>query len=102
MKYFPLIETCLLTALAIVIPVSVAEADSAHYANRTEYRAPMAASDPLIDGVADETIWADAPWQELKFRWLDRNIRPKTSRVALKLSGHRTGSTFLENLSMMY
>ena len=44
--------------------------DSAHDAGRTEYRAPKADSELTVDGVADEAVWAKAPWQELKYRWL--------------------------------
>ena len=45
-------------------------ADSAHYDDRTEYRAPKANVAPTIDGVADEAIWQQARWQELTHRWL--------------------------------
>ena len=45
-------------------------AEPAHYADRTEYRAPKASAAPNIDGVADEAIWQKARWQELKHRWL--------------------------------
>ena len=45
-------------------------AASTHDAERTEYRAPRASADLTIDGIADETSWSDAPWQELKYRWL--------------------------------
>ena len=44
--------------------------DAAHYERRTEYRAPQATVAPVIDGVADEAIWANARWQELTARWL--------------------------------
>ena len=67
MKYFQFVAACLLGVFAVAMPVT---ADNAHLAGRTEYLAPMATSDPVIDGVADEAIWAEAPWQELKFRWL--------------------------------
>jgi hypothetical protein len=41
-----------------------------HDADRTEYRAPRASSELMIDGIADESSWSDALWQELKYRWL--------------------------------
>jgi hypothetical protein len=41
-----------------------------HYEGRTEYRAPKAANPLTIDGVADEVIWEQARWQQLKHRWL--------------------------------
>lgn len=55
----------LLTSLSGVV-----NADSAHYADRTEYLAPRATSPLTIDGVADEDIWEEARWQELSRRWL--------------------------------
>ncbi len=57
-------------ALLLAISASPACADSAHYEGRTEYHAPRAAVAPVIDGVADESIWAEASWQDLKYRWL--------------------------------
>jgi len=47
-----------------------ATAGPSHSVDRTEYRAPKAATAPTIDGVADEAIWQQARWQELKYRWL--------------------------------
>jgi hypothetical protein len=70
MKYIKLQAVCLLVAIATALPVSAAPGDSAHYANRTQYRAPKAVTAPVIDGVADEATWKHARWQELKFRWL--------------------------------
>ena len=46
------------------------QADSAHYDDRTEYRAPRATIAPVIDGVDDDTAWEQARWQELTARWL--------------------------------
>ncbi len=62
-----------LSAIAAVMPALVATdvaADTAHYDDRSTYRAPRAASPPQIDGVADEPAWAAAPWQALTHRWL--------------------------------
>ena len=70
MKHFQFIALFLLVIVVMVMPVSALTSDNTHLPGRTEYRAPMATSDPVIDGVADEAIWAKAPWQELKFRWL--------------------------------
>ncbi|MBT8102272.1 MAG: CBM9 family sugar-binding protein, partial [Gammaproteobacteria bacterium] len=60
----------LLITASLAIATTTACADSAHYADRTEYRAPKAKVAPIIDGVADEAIWQQARWQELKQRWL--------------------------------
>ena len=53
--------------LAVAMPVN---ADSAHYDDRSEYRAPKASHALTIDGVADEEIWQQAKWHELTQRWL--------------------------------
>lgn len=47
-----------------------AYAQSTHYEGRTEYRAPKAPAPLTIDGIADESIWQQARWQELSQRWL--------------------------------
>lgn len=70
MKNFRLTAAYLLGVVAIATAAPTIAGDSAHYAGRTEYRAPRAASDPDIDGIADEAAWERARWQELKFRWL--------------------------------
>ena len=60
----------LLAAALLVTAPQQATADSAHYENRTEYRAPRADAAPDVDGVADESIWQLARWQELAYTWL--------------------------------
>ena len=55
--------------MAAALPTAGA-AESTHYAQRTEYRAPQAAVAPLVDGVADESIWEQARWQQLTENWL--------------------------------
>jgi len=70
MKNFQFIAAFLLLIVALAMSASAVTGDNTHLAGRTEYRAPMATTDPVIDGVSDEEIWAKAPWQELKFRWL--------------------------------
>jgi hypothetical protein len=41
-----------------------------HYENRSNYLAPKAINPPTINGVADESIWAQASWRELTHVWL--------------------------------
>lgn len=41
-----------------------------HSEDRTEYHAPFATTAPVIDGVADESVWDSAPWQEISHTWL--------------------------------
>lgn len=60
----------LLAAVLLAMATTAAIADSAHYEDRTEYRAPEAGAPLTIDGVADETIWQRARWQEMTQRWL--------------------------------
>jgi hypothetical protein len=66
----------LLAALLVAAP-GMAYADSTHLEGRTEYRAPKTALAPAVDGVADEAIWADAPWQALDHRWLGPEYTPE-------------------------
>ena len=61
--------SCLLAILLATV-TTPAYADSAHYADRSEYLAPKAAQPLTIDGVADEEIWQQAQWHELTHRWL--------------------------------
>ena len=52
-------------------------ANVAHYEGRTEYRAPHAATAPVVDGVANEEIWQKARWQELNQNWLGPEYTPE-------------------------
>ncbi len=49
---------------------ATASAAATHYVGRTEYRAPLAIVAPTVDGVADEAIWQQARWQDIRYRWL--------------------------------
>ena len=51
-------------------PVTVGANGSTHDPGRSEYRAPKAKRAPTIDGVADESVWKRARWQEISHRWL--------------------------------
>ena len=59
-----------MTALLLATVAAAACADSNHYDDRSEYRAPKATHELTIDGVADEVIWQQAKWHELSQRWL--------------------------------
>lgn len=71
-------------ALACLAPTT-APAEASHYGGRTEYRAPRAATAPVVDGVGDEAIWNRAPWQELKHRWLGDEYTPQDFRGRYKV-----------------
>ena len=45
-------------------------ADDTHAVDRSKYSAPQAAIAPTIDGIAMESVWSQAAWQELNHRWL--------------------------------
>ena len=60
----------LLAATLLTTAATSAYSESAHYDNRTEYRAPKAAQPLTIDGVADEAIYTEAKWQEVGNLWL--------------------------------
>lgn len=63
-------------AAVLVIGASPAAADSAHLEGRSEYHAPHAASPMRVDGIADESVWENAKWQPIKFRWLGPEYEP--------------------------
>ena len=52
------------------VAASSAVADDTHVVDRSRYKAPKAAVAPLIDGIATESVWNQAAWQELNHRWL--------------------------------
>ena len=54
-----------------------APAESTHYAERTEYRAPKAAAAPVVDGIASEAAWDAAAWQPIGVRWLGPELTPE-------------------------
>ena len=45
-------------------------AEPTHSRDRNQYLAPRAAEAPVIDGVADDPVWAAAAWYEINHRWL--------------------------------
>lgn len=56
--------------VALTVPM-VSTVDAAtHLEGRSEYRAPRAASAPVVDGVADDDVWANADWRLIDERWL--------------------------------
>ena len=57
-------------SILLATVAAAACADSSHYDDRSEYRAPKAPHALTIDGVADEEIWQHAMWHELEHRWL--------------------------------
>jgi hypothetical protein len=59
----------LVTVLLTAFSAAVNGAEN-HDAGRSEYRAPKSNTAISIDGVADEPVWQNAPWQELNHRWL--------------------------------
>lgn len=59
-----------LAAITLPLVAAAAHADAAHYADRSEYRAPLAVVAPTIDGNADDAAWEHADWRDLTRRWL--------------------------------
>jgi hypothetical protein len=58
------------TVLALFGAAASIGAETAHYDGRSDYKAPYAALAPVINGIADDTIWANAEWREMTQRWL--------------------------------
>jgi hypothetical protein len=59
-----------ITASCVVLMSAAACADSSHLPGRSEYRAPESTVEITIDGIADDAVWATAPWRDLDQRWL--------------------------------
>jgi len=66
---------CLLALLAAA--ASAACAESTHYEQRSHYRAPLAITAPVVDGIADEAIWERARWQPIDALWLGPDYSPE-------------------------
>ena len=60
----------LATACAISGSNAAIAAETRHSENRSSYLAPHAAERPLIDGVANESVWDMADWYGIDHRWL--------------------------------
>jgi len=67
----------LLVILTAPCVAAEAPAEGTHYAQRTEYRAPSAATAPVVDGVADDAAWDKAAWQPIAERWLGPEYTPE-------------------------
>ena len=72
-----------LPAMAAAVPVCASET---HYAQRTEYRAPLAAEAPRVDGIADDAVWSDARWQPINVRWLGPEYGPEDFEGRFKVA----------------
>jgi hypothetical protein len=70
----------LLLAIAPLAP-----AGAAHVEDRTEYRAPRAASAPVVDGVASEPAWDAARWQPIDKLWLGPDYAASDFRGRFKV-----------------
>ena len=57
------------TLIAFILAAS-AVAGETHAVDRSQYGAPKAVLAPVVDGVADESVWSRAEWQELDHLWL--------------------------------
>ncbi|MEW6998687.1 sugar-binding protein [Colwelliaceae bacterium BS250] len=58
-----------LIIISSIFMQNVSAADN-HDSGRTNYYAPYAEQTPKVDGVADESIWQTAKWQNLDNLWL--------------------------------
>ncbi len=43
---------------------------ASHAESRSVYHAPHAEEAILVDGVASESVWANAAWRDIKYKWL--------------------------------
>lgn len=56
--------------MGAIFQVNSAYSGDTHAPNRTEYLAPYAGKAVTVDGIANESIWSKAKWQNLNHRWL--------------------------------
>ena len=63
--------------LSIALAHAACAAEPTHHPDRSLYLAPHAKQAPVIDGVDDDTVWADAEWRELKYNWLGPEYTPE-------------------------
>jgi hypothetical protein len=84
----------LLIACVIGSSASLAFADDngasawQHAPDRTTYAAPRASSAPRIDGVADEAVWKQAPWQPVTHVWLGEPPTAEDFQGRYKVAWH--------------
>ena len=60
-------RACALFLLALP-PLAVGS--QTHLEDRSHYRAPKASVPVSVDGVADDAVWEQAAWRDIKYRWL--------------------------------
>jgi len=76
MRTTELTKWIITAALPMLSPAQVVAATD-HAPGRTTYEAPRATGSINIDGRATEAAWEQAPWQELKHRWLGPEYSPE-------------------------
>jgi len=59
-----------LFSILFILFLLPSQAAETHAPNRSNYYAPHAEKAPKVDGIADESVWELAPWQELDQNWL--------------------------------
>ncbi len=70
MKYVPGKSFLIVLLAAAGVSSNTALADNSHAVDRSKTSVPKAATAPVIDGHSTDLVWAEAEWQELKYRWL--------------------------------
>ncbi len=68
-------------ALAAAMP-----ATAQHYEGRSEYAAPHASAGVVVDGIADDAVWAEANWRALDQRWLGPSYTPEDFTGRFKIA----------------
>ena len=59
-----------IASIFIMVFLLPSYAADSHAPNRLNYYAPQAGKAPKVDGIANESIWQSAKWQNLDQRWL--------------------------------
>ncbi|MEM9403875.1 MAG: sugar-binding protein [Pseudomonadota bacterium] len=68
--------TGLVATIVLFQPLASFASDDSHLEGRSEYRAPKAAMPPVVNGIADEAVWATADWRQIGERWLGPAYSP--------------------------
>ena len=77
---------CLTATLPAFAAASQAPGTETHYAQRTEYRAPLAETAPLVDGLPGDPAWQQARWQPIDARWLGPEYGPEDFQGRFKVT----------------
>ncbi len=72
--------------LLLAVWGSATASATTHSVDRSRYVAPHSASAIVIDGRAEDAVWEEAQWRELKYRWLGPEYTPEDFEGRFKVA----------------